>query len=208
MFIATYPGMMGIYEDFDVGYFDLIIADESHRSIYNVFGNLFKYFDCLQVGLTATPVEMVSRSTCNLFDCDYKEPTANYPLEKAIGEGHLVPFEIVTMTTKFMREGMNQRSLSDEQIAELEAQGEDPNEFEFESAEIDNAVLNKDTNRKILRNLMENGIKDKDNQLIGKSIIFARKINHARLLKELFDEMYPELSQGFCEVIHSEEPRA
>lgn len=208
VFIATYPGMMGIYEDFDVGYFDLIIADESHRSIYNVFGNLFKYFDCLQVGLTATPVEMVSRSTCNLFDCDYKEPTANYPLEKAIGEGHLVPFEIVTMTTKFMREGMNQRSLSDKQIAELEAQGEDPNEFEFESAEIDNAVLNKDTNRKVLRNLMENGIKDKDNQLIGKSIIFARKINHARLLKELFDEMYPELSQGFCEVIHSEEPRA
>ncbi|MGE6315681.1 DEAD/DEAH box helicase family protein [Shewanella baltica] len=208
IFIATYPGMMGIYEKFDVGYFDLIIADESHRSIYNVFGNIFKYFDCLQVGLTATPVEMVSRSTCNLFDCDYKDPTANYPLEKAIAQGHLVPFEIVTMTTKFMREGMNQRSLSDEQIAELEAQGEDPNEFEFESSEIDKAVLNKDTNRKILRFLMENGIKDKDNQLIGKSIIFARKINHARLIKELFDEMYPELSKGFCEVIHSEEPRA
>jgi len=208
VFIATYPGMMGIYEDFDVGHFDLIIADESHRSIYNVFGNLFKYFDCLQVGLTATPVEMVSRSTCNLFDCDYKDPTANYPLEKAIAEGHLVPFEIVTMTTKFMREGMNQRSLTDEQIAELEAQGEDPNEFEFESSEIDKAVLNKDTNRKVLRNLMQNGIKDKDNQLIGKSIIFARRIDHARLLKELFDEMYPELSKGFCEVIHSDEPRA
>ena len=208
VFIATYPGMMSIYEKFDVGYFDLIIADESHRSIYNVFGNLFKYFDCLQVGLTATPVEMVSRSTCSLFECGYKDPTANYPLEKAIEEGHLVPFEIVTMTTKFMREGMNQRSLTDEQIAELEAQGEDPNEFEFESAEIDKAILNKDTNRKVLRNLMENGIKDKDNQLIGKSIIFARRIDHARLLKELFDEMYPELSNGFCEVIHSDEPRA
>jgi type I restriction enzyme R subunit len=208
IFISTYPGMMNIYENFDVGYFDLIIADESHRSIYNVFGNIFKYFDCLQVGLTATPVEMVSRSTCQLFGCSYKDPTANYPLEKAIREGHLVPFEIVTMTTKFMREGINQRSLSDKQIAELEAQGEDPNEYEFESVEIDKAILNKDTNRKVLRNLMENGIKDKDNQLIGKTIIFARKIDHARLLKELFDEMYPELSNGFCEVIHSEEPRA
>ena len=208
IFISTYPGMMNIYENFDVGYFDLIIADESHRSIYNVFGNIFKYFDCLQVGLTATPVEMVSRSTCQLFGCSYKEPTANYPLEKAIEEGHLVPFEIVTMTTKFMRDGINQRSLTDQQIAELEAQGEDPNEYEFESAEIDKAILNKDTNRKVLRNLMENGIKDKDNQLIGKSIIFARRIDHARLLKELFDEMYPELSNGFCEVIHSDEPRA
>ncbi|GHG74318.1 restriction endonuclease subunit R [Alishewanella longhuensis] len=208
IFIATYPGMMGIYEKFDVGYFDLIIADESHRSIYNVFGNLFKYFDCLQVGLTATPVEMVSRSTCKLFECDYKEPTANYPLEKAIEEGHLVPFEIVSMTTKFMREGMNQRSLTDEQIAELEAQGEDPNEYEFESTDIDKAVLNKDTNRQVLRNLMTNGIKDKDNQLIGKTIIFARKIDHALLLKDLFDKMYPELSKSFCEVIHSKEDRA
>lgn len=208
IFIATYPGMMGIYEKFDVGYFDLIIADESHRSIYNVFGNIFKYFDCLQVGLTATPVEMVSRSTCELFGCGYKDPTANYPLEKAIAEGNLVPFEIVTMTTKFMREGINQRSLTDEQIAELEAQGEDPNEYEFESTEIDKAVLNIDTNRKVLRNLMENGIKDKDNQLIGKTIIFARRIGHARLLKDEFDKMYPELSNGFCEVIHSEEPRA
>ena len=129
-------------------------------------------------------------------------------LEKAIEEGHLVPFEIATMTTQFMREGINQRSLSDEQIAELEAQGEDPNEYEFDSAEIDKAILNKDTNRKVIRNLMENGIKDKDNQLIGKSIIFARRIDHARLLKELFDEMYPSLSNGFCEVIHSDEPRA
>ena len=48
LFISTYPGMMSILEKsdfFDVGYFDLIIADESHRSIYNVFGNIFKYFD-------------------------------------------------------------------------------------------------------------------------------------------------------------------
>ena len=208
LFISTYPGMMGIYEDFDVGYFDLIIADESHRSIYNVFGNIFKYFDCLQVGLTATPVEMVSRSTCALFECGYKDPTANYPLEKAIAENHLVPYEIMTMTTQFMRDGINQKSLSDEQIAELEAQGEDPNEYEFESRDIDKAVMNKDTNRQVLRNLMENGIKDKDDQLIGKTIIFARRIDHARLLKELFDEMYPQLSDGFCEVIHSDEPRA
>lgn len=208
IFIATYPGMMGIYEKFDVGYFDLIIADESHRSIYNVFGNIFKYFDCLQVGLTATPVEMVSRSTCQLFDCGYMDPTANYPLEKAIKEGHLVPYEIISMTTKFMREGINHKSLTSEQIAKLEDEGEDPNEFEFESKDIDKAVLNKDTNRHVLRNLMESGIKDKDNQLIGKTIIFARSIKHARLLKELFDDMYPKLSDGFCEVIHSEEPRA
>jgi type I restriction enzyme R subunit len=64
IYIGIYQGLINDYESFDVGFFDLIIADESHRSIYNLYGDLFKYFDALQVGLTATPVEMVSRSTC------------------------------------------------------------------------------------------------------------------------------------------------
>ncbi|WP_305417908.1 DEAD/DEAH box helicase family protein [Photobacterium leiognathi] len=121
--IATYPGMIQNYEEFDVGHFNLIIADESHRSIYNKYGELFKYFDALQVGLTATPVEMISRSTSQLFGCDYKLPTANYPLEQAIEEKNLVPFKVVTHTTQFLREGIKASELTDEQIAELERSG-------------------------------------------------------------------------------------
>lgn len=78
IYIATYPGMMKIMDHFDVGYFDLIIADESHRSIYNVYGDLFKYFDALQIGLTATPIDMVSKTTFGLFGCEGRIPTANY----------------------------------------------------------------------------------------------------------------------------------
>ena len=55
IYLATYPAMMKCFETFDVGFFDLIIADESHRSIYNRYRDLFHYFDALQVGLTATP---------------------------------------------------------------------------------------------------------------------------------------------------------
>ncbi|MDI3323391.1 DEAD/DEAH box helicase family protein [Pontibacterium granulatum] len=208
IYIATYPGMMGIYEQFDVGYFDLIIADESHRSVYNVFGDLFKYFDARQVGLTATPVEMVSRSTCKLFGCDYKMPTANYPLEQAVEEGNLVPFKVVTHTTQFLREGIKGHTLSDEQIAELEDQGFDPNEMDFDVPDVDKAVFNKDTNRAILRNLMERGLRDVDGQLPGKSIVFARSIQHAELLAELFGEMYPQHGGNFCRVIHSKYERA
>jgi len=208
IYIGIYPGMMNIYERFDTGFFDLIIADESHRSIYNQYGDLFKYFDALQVGLTATPVEMVSRSTCRLFGCDYKLPTANYPLEQAIADGNLVPFRVVAHTTAFLREGIKSAHLSDEQIAELEDQGIDPNTLDFDAQEIDDAVFNRDTNRIILRNLMENGIRDADGQLPGKSIVFARSIDHARLLAELFDEMYPQFAGKFCQVIHSKEPRA
>ena len=45
VFLATYPAMQKVYQSFDVGFFDLIIADESHRSIYNVYGDMFHYFD-------------------------------------------------------------------------------------------------------------------------------------------------------------------
>lgn len=52
IYIGIYQGLINDYESFDVGFFDLIIADESHRSIYNLYGDLFKYFDALQIGLT------------------------------------------------------------------------------------------------------------------------------------------------------------
>lgn len=208
IYIGIYQGLINDYESFDVGFFDLIIADESHRSIYNLYGDLFKYFDAIQVGLTATPVEMVSRSTCRLFGCDYKLPTANYPLEQAIADRKLVPFRVVAHTTKFLRDGIKAAHLTDEQIAQLEDQGIDPNTLDFDAKEIDDAVFNKDTNRVILRNLMDNGLRDADGQLPGKSIVFARNIEHARLLAELFDEMYPQFAGKFCRVIHSKEPRA
>ncbi len=208
LYIATYPAMMTLMEEFDPGYFDLIIADESHRSIYNVYGDLFKYYDALQLGLTATPVEMISRSTSQLFGCDYKMPTANYPLEQAVSDGHLVPFKISSHTTRFLREGIQGHSLTDEQIAELEEQGIDPNELDFDAASIDKVVYNKDTNRAILRNLMEKGQRLADGQTLGKSIIFARNIPHANLLEELFNEMYPENGGNFCRVIHSKFERA
>lgn len=208
VFIATYPGMMRIFQSYDVGYFDLIVADESHRSIYNIYGDIFKYFDALEVGLTATPVEMVSRSTCNLFECDYKMPTANYPLEQAIADENLVPYKIVSFTTKFLRDGIKADKLTDEQIAELEEQGIDPNEIDFDAKQVDEAVKNKDTNRTILRNLMEKGLRDIDGQLPGKSIIFARNIAHAEFLATLFGELYPQLGSNFCRVIHSKYERA
>ncbi|WP_417884379.1 DEAD/DEAH box helicase family protein [Vibrio rumoiensis] len=206
--IATYPGMMQSYQEFDVGHFDLIIADESHRSIYNKYGELFQYFDALQVGLTATPVEMLSRSTSKLFGCDYKMPTANYPLELAIEHGNLVPFKVVAHTTKFLRDGIHRDDLTDEQIAELEEQGIDPNTLEFDAPQIDKAIFNKDTNRQIIRNLMENGLRDADGQLPGKTIIFARNIDHANLIAELFSELYPQYGGDFCRVIHSKNERA
>ena len=208
VFVATYPAMMKIFGKFDPGFFDLVIADESHRSIYNIYGDLFRYFDALQLGLTATPVEMVSRSTCQLFGCDFKHPTTNYDLDRAIEEGYLVPYEVVKHTTKFLRDGIKGHALTAEQVAELEDKGVDPNALDFDSQELDRAIYNKDTNRKILQNLMEHGIRQADEQTLGKTIIFARNHRHAKLLETLFDEMFPQYAGKFCQVIDHYDPRA
>ena len=208
VFLATYPAMRKVFQSFDPGFFDLIIADESHRSIYNVYGDIFHYFDCHQVGLTATPVDFVTRNTFRLFDCEGQLPTANYDLEQAVNDRYLTPFEVYEHTTQFLREGITLDVLSAEQIEQLEEQGEDPAQYDFSSEQIDKVIYNKDTNRVILRNLMENGQKDATGQVPGKTIIFARNHQHAMLLRQLFDEMYPQYGGEFCQAIDNYDPRA
>lgn len=208
IYLATYPAMMKVFQSFDPGFFDLIIADESHRSIYNIYGDLFRYFDCLQVGLTATPVEFVTRNTFQLFECDTQNPTFNYDYNRAVEEGYLTPFEVFTYQTFFLKRGIKFDELTDEQREQLTDQGEDPALFNYDPGEIDKNIFNKDTARHVLRNLMENGIKDAAGQTLGKSIVFARSHEHAVLLRKVFDELYPQYGGKFCQVIDNYDPRA
>ena len=208
IYLATYPAMTRIFQTFDTGFFDLIIADESHRSIYNRYRDLFKWFDCLQVGLTATPVDKINRNTFKLFDCQDKNPTAYYSLEQAIDEKYLVPYEVFTHTTQFLRSGIKFAQLSEKQKEELEDAGEIPEHFNYEPQELDKKVFNRDTNREIIRNLMEHGIRNGAGQLPGKTIIYARNHNHAVILAQVFDELYPQYGGKFCQVIDNYDPRA
>ena len=116
----------------------------------------------LQVGLTATPVEFIARNTYTIFGCEDRDPTAYFSFEDAINNvpPYLVPFEVVTHTTPFLRKGIKYSEMSSEQRQQLEEDEDVPAAVEFEQAEVDKAVFNKDTNRVILRNLMENGIRD------------------------------------------------
>jgi type I restriction enzyme R subunit len=208
IYLATYPSMMNVFQSFDVGFFDLIIADESHRSIYNIYGDLFRYFDAMQVGLTATPVEFIARNTFNLFGCLGQDATAAYSLEQAIEDKWLTPYEVYSHTTQFLRDGIKYADLSEEQRRRVEEDGIDPDDLDHEAAAISKDVFNKPTERLILRNLMENGLRDATGQVPGKSIIFARSHNHAVLLEKLFNEMYPQYGGKFCQVIDNYNPRA
>jgi type I restriction enzyme, R subunit len=209
IYLATYPAMMKRFQSFDVGFFDLVIADESHRSIYNRYRELFLYFDALQVGLTATPKKIITHNTYKMFDCEDGDPTAHYSYEAAIE--HVPPFlsdfRVIKHTTKFLREGIKYKNMTKEQKAQIESQVGEPEAINYNREALARQIFNKDTDRKILRNLMDNGLRDADGQRLGKSIIFARDHNHAMQFQKLFEEMYPQYG-NFCAVIDNYIDRA
>lgn len=211
IYIATYPGMMNRFAQLDVGFFDLIIADESHRSIYNKYRDLFDYFDALQVGLTATPVKFISRNTFDIFDCETTDPTFEFGLDAAINNEppYLVPFRVKDLTTDFLRNGIHYNDLTEEQKRQLE---EDLGEEEARNTtiagkDIGRKIFSEDTDRIILENLINNGIQDETGSLVGKSIIFAQRQDHAEHLEKLFCKLYPQHGARVCKVIHNAIPK-
>ncbi|MFV5629004.1 DEAD/DEAH box helicase family protein [Acinetobacter oleivorans] len=207
VYVGTYPSMMNRFAQFDVGFFDLIIADESHRSIYNRYKDIFDYYDALQVGLTATPVKFISRNTFKMFDCDDTNPTFEFGLGDAIGHEppYLVPFKVHAFTTEFLREGIHYNHLSDEQKRQLEEDlGEEiAKQTTIAGRQIGKKIFSESTDRLILENLMTNGIRDASGSLVGKTIIFAQRQDHAEHLEQLFCKLYPQYGAKVCKVIHN-----
>ena len=203
IYLSTYPGMMKCFNKFDIGFFDLIIADESHRSIYNRYSDIFSYFDAYQIGLTATPVKFVHRNTYQLFGCEDLDPTVYYGYEEAISHNppHLCHFKVTKHTTKFLRDGIKYNQMTREQQFQLENQVEDAESIDYTKENVNKIVFNKATDAAILDNLMNNGIRNADGSSIGKTIIFARNHNHAVVLSELFKERYPQYGATYCQVI-------
>lgn len=107
MVFSTYQTMInyvdGEKKKFGIGRFDLVIIDEAHRSVFNKYGSIFRYFDCLLVGLTATPRGEVEKSTYQLFDCESGVPNYEYPLKEAVADRFLVPYRVSSHTTRLMR---------------------------------------------------------------------------------------------------------
>lgn len=210
IYLATYPAMMKCFEDFDVGFFDLIIADESHRSIYKKFRALFQYFDALEVGLTATPVRFIERNTYELFGCEDRDPTSHFGLEDAINSKppFLVPFRVRSFSSQFREKGLRYGQMSESQRAELENQDPAAELVDYDAPAMDKSVFNRDTTRFIWRSLMDEGIRESTSSHVGKTIVFARNHLHAVHLADVFSEMYPQYGSAFCRVIDNQEPRA
>ncbi|MBE9141711.1 DEAD/DEAH box helicase family protein [Planktothrix mougeotii] len=220
--LSTYPTMMNrINNDilfsptsrgsevktFGVGYFDLIIIDEAHRSIYQKYQALFTYFDALLIGLTATPRNEINRDTYGIFELEAGNPTFAYELQDAIADGYLVPPTGINVPFKFLRSGVKYVDLTPEEKLEYEEKfyneetGEIPKEINV--AALNRWLFNIDTVDKALEILMDWGLKIHQGDRLGKTIIFARNHQHAQFIEERFNYNYPQYKGKFARVIDS-----
>ena len=209
--VATYPSMMQVYHQLSVGYYDLIIADESHRSIYkdNGYQKLFSHFDALLLGLTATPTDFIDHNTFDLFGCVDGRPTFEYGYARAVEEGHLAQYRVLESKTKFQLEGIKAGQLPPEIQQQLAAQGIDPSEVNFEGTDLEKRVTNTGTNEAMVAEVVENCRKDASGTLPAKTIIFAMSHAHALALYKAFNKRYPEWQRrGLARVIDSQMERA
>jgi len=200
LYVVTLQTINNCFQEFTPAFFDLIIFDEVHRSIFNKWNEVLEYFDGRMIGLTATPAEFIDRNTFLEFDCTDGIPTYLYSYDQAIEDGYLVPYNLYVAQTKFQRKGIKGVDLTEEERNTLVEQGIDPDSIDFEGTDLEKSISNKDTLRKQWEEFWDVCLKDQSGQLPGKTIVFAMTQDHAVRLLEVFEEMYPQYP-GLAEVI-------
>lgn len=213
IYVATYPTMLNIIRDkspsLSPHFFDFIVVDESHRSIYNTYGEVLDYFKTITLGLTATPTDIIDHNTFQLFHCEDGLPTFAYTFEEAVNNvpPYLCNFQVMKIQTKFQMEGISKRTISLDDQKKLILQGKEVEEINFEGSQLEKQVINKGTNTLIVREFMEESIKDANGVLPGKTIFFCATKAHARRMEEIFDKLYPQHKGELAKVLVSDDPR-
>jgi len=213
IYVATYPTMLNVIRDEEHSlsphFFDLIVVDESHRSIYNTYQEVLTYFNTITLGLTATPTDVIDHNTFQLFETEDGVPTFAYSYDEAVN--HIPPFlcnfQVMKIKTKFQDEGISKRTIALEDQKNLILEGKEIEEINYEGTEIEKKVINRGTNALIVREFMEESIKDSNGVLPGKTIFFCITKAHARRMEEIFDSLYPEYKGELAKVIVSDDPR-
>lgn len=184
--------MISRYREFTSGYFDLVVMDEAHRSIYGSWQAALTHFDAFHIGLTATPAAYIERNTFTFYHCKDEKPDFSFPIQDAFREGYLIPYKFAKGITCLIADG-----------TEVDGEHYDPAEFE-------RTWTNEDSNRKMMTEFdklahesyrdLAPGQKDAP----GKSIVFAITKHHAARLARYLNELHPEAGGRYAEVITSD----
>ena len=217
--ITTLQSMVNLYAEYSSGYFDLVISDECHRSIYGRWSGVLEHFDGIQLGLTATPCvsdgedqgddedKAFVRDTLRFFEV--QAPTFSYKLKDAIRDGHLVPYQIYkAQTVKTAADGgfevrkadLDWSAMGAGDRAELERVFADKDTMVVDPSALERRFTIPERNRAIVREfrqVLDNGYVDARGvlrkPLLGKAIVFAVTKRHAQTLAQLLDAEFAHL---------------
>ncbi|MBI5803448.1 DEAD/DEAH box helicase family protein [Candidatus Pacearchaeota archaeon] len=185
--------------NFPVDSFDVIIVDECHRSIYNLWKQVLDYFDAYLIGLTATP----SKSTIAFFNSNL---VMEYGHEQAVADEVNVDFTVYNIKTKISRQGSKietgevvikrDRRTREKRWHKVE------DEVIYNASELDRKVTSKDQIRKVIRTFKEKLFTEifPGRKHVPKTLIYAKDDNHAEEIVEIVREEFGEGNE-FCQKI-------
>ena len=216
--IVTLQTLVNEYEKYSAGYFDLIIIDECHRSIYGKWRRALDHFDGVKVGLTATPCIMQDepdlddedrvsiRDTLRFFEVS--RPTYSYTMAEAIADGHLTPYEIYrAMTARtaategftVSRDEIDWDALDENTRTELDRLFGTQDPLTVDPTVLERKFTIPERNRAMVgefRDVLENGYTGPNGirraPEPGKTIVFAVTKHHAETLARMFDAAFAD----------------
>ncbi len=182
-------------------YFDVIVIDECHRSIYTLWRQVLEYFDAYLIGLTATP----AKHTYGFFE---QNLVMSYTHEEAVAEGVNVDFEVYRISTKITEQGAQIKRVEDVQIGLRNRQTrkvkwQKPDEdITYTATDLDRAVVAQDQIRTVVKTF-KNKVKTEifpGRQVVPKTLVFAKDDSHA---EDIVTCIRQEFAQGdeFCQKI-------
>jgi type I restriction enzyme, R subunit len=197
--------------DFTPTDFDLIISDESHRSISGNARAVFEYFHGYKLGLTATPKDYLKnvdfekvkendpreierrmlRDTYSTFGCEGGEPTFRYSLLDGVKDGFLINPIVLDARTE-----ITTQLLSDKGYAVVVTTEEGEETETFISRDFEKKFFSEKTNKVFCQTFLENALRDPITNEIGKTIVFTVSQNHARKITEILNEFAEQLFPG------------
>lgn len=178
------------YRNCEVGFFDLVVSDECHRSIYGDWRAALDHFDAVQLGLTATPSTFQDRNTYEFFSWRGSvQPVYRFTFREAVQKGFLVPYRIEQITTDITRQAL---------AGEFRYQGED-----YSISDLERRINVPARNREIV-NAYLNTVKGQH----PKAILFAVTVRHAYELADLLNDAVNRPERDFAKVVVGENPEA
>ena len=179
-------------------FFDCIIVDECHRSIYNVWNQVLEYFDSFIIGLTATP----DKRTFAFFN---ENVVSEYPREQAIIDGVNVGEDIFLIETNVGKNGahiMKQRIEIRSRLSREKRWKELDEDLDYKPTQLDRDIVNPSQIRTVIRSFKENVFTTlfPRRKEVPKTLIFAKTDSHADDIIQIVREEFGEGNE-FCKKI-------